>query len=392
MQAIVFIEFQNFYLASIRLQEGLNLEEPIALIKDNVVFDVTSSAVSWGVFKGISSRLARQRCPGLVVIPYQHEAGMQLYHKLWSMFTHVTPQIEPVDLHQSFLDLTGCIGPGQTLDSMLHNVLWRIQFESGIHSRWGAGRDKWMARLACGSNRMVRPEEEPSFLEQCPLSRLPIGEGDLDHLFRYGLNTIGKLLGVPRSFFQTHLQWPETERRRLLEREADSVKFLFPPPVLKADCDVHWGSDDEMHAAIAQVVQAAVRQLDDLRQQAGHIRIVLRTAAGDYTFENTLSKPAFSAGYFQDIAERFLLEKTPQHLKTITLELSGLTARLQPQGDLWQDRTSHGTERAERIEALQRVLHQKFGSQTLLSGSQYSRILPPRFAQLIYARRGQYIP
>jgi hypothetical protein len=392
MLSIVFIEYTNFYLQSIKLKSPFAVEDAVAVIEENIVVDASAQAIAWGVYKGISSRLARQRCPGLIAHAYDPEAGKTLYHQLWKTFSGVTPQIEPVALNKAYLDLTGCVPRGKTLAGMMESLLWQVRFETGVLSRWGGGQDKWLARLSCGENKWIGPNEEANFLNHAPLSRLQLPEDILDKLFRYGLDTVGKLLTVPRSFFQTHLLWPDSERQKLLERVSDSVKFLYPPPEIKTEADLYWGSDEEIHEAVQKVADTAVQQLAELEQQATHLRIHLMSPENHSLFESTLSKPIFKAGNLSEIIHRFIQESAPQRLKRITLILGQLTARIQPQAELWQGRKQHIAERTEKLESIRQVLDRKFGTQTLLSGSQYSKIMPPRFAQMIYARRGQYIP
>jgi len=387
---IVFINFNEFYVHAIRQDEPALLHAPLAVIKNTVVLDVSAEASHWGVCAGNTRTLACRRCPDLVCIEHNPDLCADLFFRAWSTFSRLTPQVEPMDLHVGFLDLTGCFGQAK-LEDILTAELWRLRFETGLESTWGGGQDKWLAHLACGRNEWIPPQSESAFLNRVSIRKLAL-DGDLcERLERYGINSVGSLFRTPRTFLQSHLQLTGKDLQPLFRREASDVRALFPPPVVKAEVSLQWADDEEIARSIGDLAEDAARQLAECHQQSGFLRVTFRSRTGEQCCTLKLAKPARKAATFETILQRMLSEHHPRDLRRITLILDNLSPAPQTQGDLWQN-TSQKTATEERFENARQVLDKKYGHQTVQSGSDYASQTPPRFAQLIYARRGTFLP
>jgi len=391
MRMIIFIDLTGFYVTAFRRQAPSFLGQALAVVKDGIVLDASVEAAEWNVFRGIPRALALRRCPGLTCLEHDPDVYEPLFVQLWAVFAEMTPLVEPVDFHAGFLDLTGCIPRSTQIEKAINTALWRVQFETGLKGEWGGGRDKWIARLACGANHWIAPEDESAFLEHVPLVRLPADEDLCERMARYGILRVQDLLRTPQSFLQSHLQLSRKDLLPLLYRDASPVRALFPPPVLKTAAHLQWDDDEELLRTLHGIAEDAARILRECRRQSGRLRILLRARRGELLREVKLTRPVREARILELILQRILLEEHIPDLRYIELELASLSPAPQLQGALWQDIFRQDA-RGERIEAARHALEKKFGFQTVQNGRDYARRIPPRFAQMIYARRGITLP
>jgi len=196
---------------------------------------------------------------------------------------------------------------------------------------------------------------------------------------------------VPRSFFQIHLGSPAGAWPLLLQRGGPSVKALFPPPVVQARKHLHWGDDMEILRAIGYLSEEVARELERCHQQAGRFRVVFCCSGGETTLEMKPTRPLGSAETLERFIRRLVGEKRPERPHEIRVILEDLTPLPQPQIDLWRNKTPLREKRIP-IEKSREILERKYGFQIVQSGVDYAKTVPPRFAQLIYARRGMHLP
>jgi hypothetical protein len=411
MRQIVFVRFPGFYVASERPPESSS-DEPLAVFRNGLVLDFSEEAVQWHLKAGISKRLARQRCPGLICVDHNPDHCRDLFEKLWNVFAALTPLVEPVDFHAGYLDLTGCIPKGKTVDSVMRSALMQIWFDSHLKAEWGGGRDRWLAHLAAGENHWLKLEDENAFLVRADVHRLGLDFDLCEKIQRYGILSVADLLAVPDTFFQTHLQIPEREILPFLQRGLSEVQALFPPSSIEVAIDVEGIYEEDLNRAMQLAAEKAESELASRNQQASEIEFVLHDTppspplkrAGKSDFPSIYggarggnyvkvkpSRPVQTSSAIETLLREFVLSSHARHVRSIRLILSGLLPAASTQTELWQ-KLSPNIERSEKIARARQSLERKYGNRTLLSGSDYSQTVTPRFAQLIYARRGLYLP
>jgi len=391
MRLVVYVTFKFFYVAVARQHDPDLQDVPLAVLKDNRVLDASQEAEKWDVHPGISCRLAQQRCPDLVCVDFNPDQCRTLYDDAWQVFAETTPLVEPVEFHAGFLDLTGCVRAGKTVAELMQERLTEVFCKTDLRGTWGGGQDKWLARLSCGEDRWIAPTDEEAFLARVSIRRLGVSSDFCEKLQRYGVRSVGELMKVPRSFFQIHLGSPAGAWPLLLQRGGPSVKALFPPPVVQARKHLHWGDDMEILRAIGYLSEEVARELERCHQQAGRFRVVFCCSGGETTLEMKPTRPLGSAETLERFIRRLVGEKRPERPHEIRVILEDLTPLPQPQIDLWRNKTPLREKRIP-IEKSREILERKYGFQIVQSGVDYAKTVPPRFAQLIYARRGMHLP
>lgn len=389
MPKLLFFKHRGFFLRALADPVAV-WEAPLAVLQDGVVLEASPVAEQWGIGPGISKRLAKRRLPVVEFVDFEPERCRPLYEQVWSLYAGFTPRIEPVDLSAGFLDVTGC-GFGQPpLEQHIRAWAWRLHFELGLTLEWGGGEDRWLAALACGENRLISPAEEADFLRRTPAEKL-LPEDLCDRLKRFSVFTVADVLGLPRSFWERHLQQPAAQMEPLLRRGEVGVQALFPPPRIHAGIDLEWADKARLLPAAGGLCDDIAAQLRAAGLQAHALKLEFCNRERRLCLEEKPSKGVAEAAPLL----RLLLDRIIAHdlrrLERITITCERLLPRAHAQADLWQNPLERETE-AERLAALSARLQGKYGPQTLRAGAEYARTVPPRFAQLIWQRQGRYLP
>lgn len=362
----------------------------MAVLRDNVVLEASDTAHEWGVRPGITKHLAKRRCPALQFENFDPDNFKAAFAEVWNLFADHSPLVEPTDYHEGYIDLTGC-SHRQSLADLLRQAVWRLRFQYGLGLGWGGGQDRWLARAACGTNRFIAPAEESVFLQNCALKNLRLPGDLVERLMRLGIKSAADLLDTPVSLLQSHLAIPHTALRPFLQRGDAFVRGLFPPPTLEVHAEIDGWGDAAVHRALSEAAVQAAELLKHYAQLCSEVTITFSWRSGQSSQQVKLTKPAQSAAVLQ----RLLLNQLPAHyinqLQRITILLGGLLPAPRTQAELWQN-TKNDPDRIEQLESIRALADRKFGTSSLQTASRFAQQVPPRFAQLIYARRGLRLP
>jgi DNA polymerase-4 len=114
-----------------------------------------------------------------------------------------TPFIEPMGLDEAYLDVTGFESLHGTIRQMGFAIKKRVKAELGINVSVGIANSKVVAKIASDASKPdglieVPRGGEAAFLAPLPIRRMPgVGEKTEPIFKRLGIDTIGKLAGVP---------------------------------------------------------------------------------------------------------------------------------------------------------------------------------------------------
>lgn len=385
MRLIVFIELKNFYVGTLGhspAKQGLAV-----VVRDGLVVDASEIASRWGVRVGMSRKRAQVVCPGLVCHDFQAEASKSLHERVWGMFCDLTPLIEPTDFHCGYLDLTGCRLIEGSLEKTLASLADTIAHRFEITMSLSAGSNKWIAWLTRGSNRWSAPDEENQLLQQMPLSRMLIPDDLRDRLHRYGIKTIGALLDTPMTFLKNHLAMSDIDIQQLFWQDRSDVKALFPAPSLDVKEDLSWFDPESVGRVLLAVSERLHHELRQCSRRTSLIKLTVKRRTDKITFEKKLREPTDSNVVFESFL-RDSIQTTTREIRSLRLIAEELSFAPKPQYDLWQRTITF----QKTLERTQGILQRRFGDQILHNGSDLVRAVPPRFAQLVYARKGIFLP
>ncbi|MGD9851323.1 MAG: hypothetical protein AB7T38_08650 [Nitrospirales bacterium] len=179
---IVCLHIPKFEVALARLDNPSLQTKPVAIASTHtshtMIREASLEAEEAGVFPGLPTDRARQRCPSLHLMPPNPLHVAQAHHVLLSTIRPVAPLWEPVKPGHVFLDLTGTSRLfGSTCDTTMR-VEHTVTQPTGLHAVASIGTNKLVEQMAttvltppqlCD----VRPGSEQAFLLPLPISAFP---------------------------------------------------------------------------------------------------------------------------------------------------------------------------------------------------------------------------
>jgi len=194
----------------------------------SVVTSATYEARRFGVRSAMPMAQALRLCPTAVVLEPHFEKYRDYSARVMSIFSDVTPLVEPLSIDEAFLDVSGArrlLGSPAAIGATLRR---RVAAETGLACSVGAAATKFVAKLASGRAKpdgmLVIPEAQTvAFLSPLPVGALwGVGQSTQDALARIGLRTVGELAGTPLATLQRAVGEASGRRLRELANGIDS--------------------------------------------------------------------------------------------------------------------------------------------------------------------------
>ncbi len=164
-----------------------------------VVAACSYEARKYGIHSAMPISIAYNKCPRAVFLGPNFKKYVRASHHVLDILERFTPEIEPVSIDEAFLDITGSyaiFGTPRETCRMIKDV---IKKETGLPSSIGMAPNKMTAKIA---SDIAKPDGLTEvtekglfgFLRPLPVEKLwGVGEKTLEHLKKFGINTIGDL-------------------------------------------------------------------------------------------------------------------------------------------------------------------------------------------------------
>lgn len=203
-RTILHCDCNNFF-ASVELLERPDLKDkPVAVAGDpegrhGIILAKNQLAKKYGVQTAETIWQARQKCPGLVLLPPHHEKYSAMSRKVNAIYLEYTDQVEPFSVDESWLDVTGSrqlFGDGVTIADTLRR---RIREELGITISVGVSDNKTWAKMGSDYKKPdatthISRENVRDLLYPLDVRELMfVGEAAAASLHKHGIHTIGAL-------------------------------------------------------------------------------------------------------------------------------------------------------------------------------------------------------
>jgi DNA polymerase-4 len=173
-----------------------------------VVSSCSYPARQFGVHSAMPMSQAVRLCPGLIIVPANHDAYSEVSHKVMGLLGEFTPLIEQISIDEAFLDVTP--HDGATMAKRLQTL---INQEMKLPCSFGVSTNKLVAKIANNVGKalahqstmrgkaappnaiqVVPPGGEAAFLAPLPINELwGVGPKTAERLRSLGIKTIGDL-------------------------------------------------------------------------------------------------------------------------------------------------------------------------------------------------------
>lgn len=201
MRVILHSDCNSFY-ASVEAALDPSLRgKPVAVCGDpkerhGIVLAKSEEAKRYGIRTGNAVWEARQKCPGLIVLPPNGEQYRLFSQKMRAIYADYTDQVEPFGLDESWLDVTGTRMDALQVASAIRR---RAKEELGITVSIGVSFNKVFAKLGSDMHKpdattVISPDNYREKVWPLPVGELLfIGRATARKLREYGIETIGDI-------------------------------------------------------------------------------------------------------------------------------------------------------------------------------------------------------
>jgi len=221
---IMHIDVNSAYLsweAAYRLQHGasVDLREIPSVIggdeasRHGIVLAKSIPAKKYGIQTGETLFSARQKCPGLVVVPVNYHLYMMCHNALISMLREFSPLVQVYSIDEAFLDYTGMEAVHGDPVEAAYRLKDRIRNELGFTVNVGVSYNKLLAKMA---GELEKPDKVHTILSREEMMRklwpLPVremfmvGRSTVPKLYRLNIFTIGDLARADPELLRQHLK------------------------------------------------------------------------------------------------------------------------------------------------------------------------------------------
>ena len=351
--------------------------------RHGVVLAKSQPAKRYGVRTGESLFAARQKCPGLIVVPPDFDWYVQCSKGLIAILRDYSPVVEQFSIDEAFVEMTGSEAlfgpPVQAADAIRE----RVKREWGFTVNVGISVNRLLAKTASDFEKPDRthtlwPEEIPQKLWPLPVGALfGVGPSAVRTMDALGIRTVGDLahadpellrgaFGVRGDSFRRHANG--IEGTPLGRREAKDNGY-GNSVTLPEDLETPRQADATL-LALAESVAGRLRG-DGKSARVVAVQLV------DNAFRRTshqvsLPNPTNATEVIYQTARQLIRQmwpKRPVRLVGITCERT--TADAFEQLDLFTD--ARRTDRQEKLDRAADALRSRFGDKAVVR----ARLLDP---------------
>lgn len=206
----------NCFFASVELLSHPEIQNlPVAVCGDpnsrhGIILAKNDPAKKLGVQTAETIWQAKQKAPGLILLPPHHALYREYSKKINAIYGQYTDLVEPFGIDESWLDITGSMhlfgGDPQAIADAIRN---RIHAEFGLTLSVGVSFNKIFAKLGSDYKKpdattVISRENWQTIVWPLPVGDLLfVGHNAQKILAQYGIQTIGQLAACKREMLES---------------------------------------------------------------------------------------------------------------------------------------------------------------------------------------------
>ena len=394
----------NCFYASCELLSRPELRQlPVAVCGDpterhGIILAKNEPAKRCGVKTAETIYKARQKCPGLILLPPHHQLYDEYSKKINAVYSEYTDLVEPFGIDESWLDVTGSLhlfgGEAKALADTLRN---RIRQEFGLTISVGVSFNKVFAKLGSDYKKpdattVISRENWRKIVTPLPVGDLLfVGRSAQDLLGRYGVRTIGDLGKCSEEMLETLMGKMGLQLYRYAngldnspvrgEKDREPIKSVGNSTTFRRDL-TRW---DEVQSGISLLSDSMAMRLRRHGLYCGGVQVGIKNSRFQvFSRQTTLDHSTHLMREINDTALRLIKElwKVPDPIRLLSVTALHLTEEAQSFRQLDLLGTDEKTqEKQEAVESAMDALRRKFGrgvisygvSEDSLSGEKIER-------------------
>ena len=382
----------NCFFASCELLSHPELRAlPVAVCGDpterhGIILAKSEAAKRCGVKTAETIREAKQKCPGLVLLPPHHRLYEEYSKKLNAVYSEYTDLVEPFGIDESWLDVTGSLhlfgGDAKALADTLRE---RIRREFGLTISVGVSFNKVFAKLGSDYKKpdattVIARENWQDIVFPLPVGDLLfVGRSAQEILGRYGVRTIGELSRCSEEMLETLMGKMGTQLYRYAnglddapvrgESDREPIKSVGNSTTFRRDL-TRW---DEVQSGISLLSDSVAMRLRRHGLYCGGVQVGIKNSRfQSFSRQTMLPHSTHLMREINDTALRLVKElwKAPDPIRLLSVTALHLTDEAQSfrQMDLFGAGEAQ-QEKQEAVESAMNALRQKFGRDVISYGT-----------------------
>ena len=382
----------NCFFASCELLSHPELRSlPVAVCGDpterhGIILAKNEAAKRCGVKTAETIREARQKCPGLILLPPHHRLYEEYSKKLNAVYSEYTDLVEPFGIDESWLDVTGSLhlfgGDAKALADTLRE---RIRREFGLTISVGVSFNKVFAKLGSDYKKpdattVIARENWQDIVFPLPVGDLLfVGRSAQEILGRYGVRTIGELSRCSEEMLETLMGKMGTQLYRYAnglddapvrgESDREPIKSVGNSTTFRRDL-TRW---DEVQSGISLLSDSVAMRLRRHGLYCGGVQVGIKNSRFQtFSRQTMLPHSTHLMREINDTALRLVKElwKAPDPIRLLSVTALHLTDEAQSfhQMDLFGAGEAQ-QEKQEAVESAMNALRQKFGRDVISYGT-----------------------
>lgn len=207
-KVILHIDMNSFYASVEQIYQPTLKGKPIAIAGDpkerrGIIVTCSYEARAKGVYTTQRLAEALKLCPELIVIKPNFDRYRAASKQFYNLLKEYTPQVEPVSIDESYVDLTDCLDTRHPLE-IVREIQSRILTELGLPCSIGVAPNKFLAKMASNYKKpmgitVFRKRDIEHFLWPMPVEEMHgVGKKTAEKLETLQIKTIKDLAGADR--------------------------------------------------------------------------------------------------------------------------------------------------------------------------------------------------
>ena len=204
---ILHVDMDAFY-ASVEVLDDPSLKGKPIIIgapdSRSVVSSASYEARKFGVRSAMPVGQALRLCPTAIVVLPHFDRYLALSTQVMSIFSDVTPLVEPLSIDEAFLDVRGARRLWGSPGVIARTLRQRVLDETGLTCSIGVAATKHVAKMASTISKpdgllIVAEADTAAFLAPRPVRALwGVGPKSAEALESRGIHTVADILETPR--------------------------------------------------------------------------------------------------------------------------------------------------------------------------------------------------
>ena len=212
-QRVILHSDMNSFYASVEMMLDPSLKGKAVAVcgateeRHGIVLAKSELAKKYGVKTGMVNWEAKQRCPGLVLVPPQYDQYLKYSKLAHQIYYRYTDLVEPFGMDECWLDMTGSGAYGSGME-IAQKIRTACREELGLTVSIGVSFNKIFAKLGSDIKKpdAITEITRADFKEKVwPLAAselIYVGRATEKKLAGYGVHTVGELAAIPPDILQ----------------------------------------------------------------------------------------------------------------------------------------------------------------------------------------------